>query len=796
MMKIVVNILFFFLLSFLSNDKTGPSGKDTLPQKATCYKSERDIPGLYGNVTIYTDNKGMPHIYAENEHDLYLTVGFISASERLWQMDLTLRSATGNLSEIFGKSYLQADIFARYLSSKEELDSLINNEDPEILDCLNAFTAGVNIYIKSAGRKLPLEFRLLSYKPDLWKIEDIYKIINFMGWELDSRNLISELFIYQLVKKIGKDKAFRLIPDAKDISLNSVDDIEISERALSGIRNMIKAYNKISLLGVDHLYSSNNWALSGKRSETGKPVLANDTHLNLSAPGIWMEMHQVVPGKLNVTGTVFPGVPFVVLGHNEKIAWGMTNLMIDGTDLYAEKLNPENGDQYQFNGKWKNLQEREEIIRIKRGKNDTIIIRSTHRGPLISDYHYMGEAALSMRWTGFDFNNDVKAVYMINRASDWQSFRKALSFLGSIKQKFAYADVDGNIGMNTGGGIPIREWSGIIIRNGETDEFDWKGYVAFNMLPFRYNPEIGYVASANKGSMPEDFPFYTGKEFLIPYRLDRINTMLESKEIFRLEDHIRMIADEHSVLAEMMVPYILRLKGSKDLGRDEAIALDTLASWNFSMDAHLIAASIFEFFRMAYRKNLFADELGELYEESCFLILESYIYKMLKTGDEEWIDDINTPEKETLDDIMLRSLKESIKSLSNQFGNDNAKWEWGKIHTITLRHPLGSKKIIDFLFHLNSKTYGIGGSDHTVSAFFSFTSLLTVDYGTSQRNIFNTGDWDKSLTVITGGNSGLHTSKFYLSQFPNLVQDKFYKNVFSDSAIKATSICTIIFKPD
>ncbi len=342
------------------------------------------LPGLSDSVTVYSDERGMPHIYANNEHDLYLAVGYISARERLWQMDLIRRSAYGRLSEIFGESFLQADIFSRCLRIDEKSKLILKNEDPEIVACLQAYADGVNAFINSTGRKLPLEFRLLSYTPEPWSLEDILSIIGLMGWSLDSRNLTAELFIYQLARKVGSEKAFGLIPDWKAVTNVAYPDFEINDTLISLTRSIVSSFDQIMKLGVTAFSGSNNWAVSGNRSETGKPLLSNDMHLSLGAPGIWIQMHQVIPGKLNVTGVVIPGEPFVVAGHNEKIAWGMTNLRVDAVDLYAERINPENRNQYFLNGEWKEINSKAEIIRIKGGKKDTVNIRFTHRGPIIS----------------------------------------------------------------------------------------------------------------------------------------------------------------------------------------------------------------------------------------------------------------------------------------------------------------------------------------------------------------------------------------------------------------------------
>jgi penicillin amidase len=758
------------------------------------YKGNLIIQGLDSDVTVYRDERGMPHIYAANEHDLYFSAGYVMAQERLWFMDLIRRVTTGRLSEVMGEDLVQTDKFLRCLEMTAKSKIVLSTEDPVILSYLQAYADGVNAYIVAAGKKLPPEFRILRYKPDPWKLEDIANIIGYMGWDLAKDNLTSDLFYYQLAQKFGVDKATQMIPDWDAVNSVVFPDFKIDEILIKNAQEFISAMDTLKALGIASFSGSNNWAVAGKRTETGKPVLSNDMHLSFGSPGIWMQMHQVIPGKLNVTGVVIPGQPFVVAGHNEKIAWGMTNLMVDDIDLFAEKLNPENENQYFFNGEWKNMVVKKEIINIKGGKQDSIIIKYTHRGPIISVFRNVKDASLSMRWSGYDNSDEIRSVCLLNRAAGWDDFRSALNTFRSVSQNFAYADVEGNIGLNAGGGIAIRKGNGTIIRNGETDEYDWKGYVPFEQLPFSYNPEKGYVSSANNKAVIEGYPYYISSDFALPYRINRIRQMLDEKEVYSLEDFKRMINDKHSDYAALLTPFILKLNDRKnELTPVETSALANLTGWDYDMNAGLAAPSIFEFFRISFTNNLLADEMGDLFSQLFSTTREYYIYRILKTGYDEWVDNINTPQKETLDDIVLKSFKDCISALSQQFGEDQAKWNWGSIHKITIEHPLGSVKILDRIFGFNSDVYGIGGSNHTVSP-YSYGDGFKVNHGASERHIFNTADWDESYTVIPTGASGIPASEFYLSQTKAYIEGKFYKDSFSEKAVKAAARYTLNLK--
>jgi penicillin amidase len=793
-------ILPVFTMGFASS--TGKPGRSS-PQ----YEGVIAAQGLTDSVTVYRDERGMPHIYANNEHDLYFTVGYVSAQERLWQMDLIRRSSTGRLCEIFGdrpntsseingRTFLEADMFARCLQIKEKSKIVLEKEDPEILICLEAFIDGVNTFINSTAGKLPIEFRILSYSPEPWTLEDIANIVGFMGWNLTSRNLTSEIFSYQLVQKLGVEKASLLLPDWRIPTDFVYPDFKIDEDQISQVLSFASAADKVAELGLTAFSGSNNWAVSGKRTETGKPILSNDMHLTFSSPGIWLQMHQVIPGKLNVTGVLIPGQPFIIAGHNEKIAWGMTNLMVDDVDLYSEKINPENHNQYLFNGEWRDMTVKKEVINIKKGRPDTVAIRFTHRGAVVSEIKNINDAVLSMRWSGYDYSDEIRSVYLLNRANGWDDFRTGLRTFRSLSQNFVYADVEGNIGLNVGAGVPIRKNGGIMVQNGETDEYDWKGYVPFEQLPFSFNPGTGYVSSANNKTTDDDYPYYISLDFVVPYRINRIRQMLGEKEIFGIEEFKQMITDQHSDLAALMMPYILRLNNRlEELAPLEASALSVLKSWNCDMNAGLIAPSIFEFFRTSFRRNLLSDDLGDFFNQLFYMTAEYYVYRILKTGSDDLVDNINTPEKETVDDIVMQSFKDGIKLLSKQRGKNMKRWKWGDIHTITVKHPLGSVKILNSFYHLNSHKYGIGGSDHTVNPYFSFAPGFKVAHGASERHILNTSDWDESFTVIPGGDSGIPSSEFYLSQLKTYLGNEFYKDCFSDNAVRSSAKYTLILQP-
>jgi penicillin amidase len=405
------------------------------------------------------------------------------------------------------------------------------------------------------------------------------------------------------------------------------------------------------------------------------------------------------------------------------------------------------------------------------------------------------DVVLSMCWSGYDYSDEIKAVYLLNRAGNWDEFRTALSHFKSISQNFAYADVDGNIGLNTGGGVPVRKGTGLLPRRGDTDEYEWKGYVPFELLPSSFNPEEGFISSANQRTVDSSYPFFISGEFSMPYRIMRIREMAGEKQVLGIEDFKRMITDNHSAYAKMLTPVILKgAEALSDPGETERKAIEELRVWNYAMDASLVAPTLFEFIRMEMAYQLLGDELDELYGAALGRQHDFYLYRLMKEGPDGWVDNVNTPEEESLETIIARSISAALDTLTARYGEYGEQWQWGRIHTITLEHPMGGVKILDRVLKLNSDTYGVGGSYHTVEP-YAFRDNFKAHHGASERHIFNTADWDKSLTVIPTGTSGIPGSPFYLSQTETYINNGFYSEPFSDAAVEAAKKYEMIFRP-
>ena len=747
------------------------------------YNKDFVLYGLKSDVEIIRDEHAIPHVYAENEEDLYRAVGFAMAQDRLWQMDLLRRVTQGRLSEILGKDQVETDLMMRALRIQEKSQKILDNSDPKVVAALEAFSDGVNQYIA----KFPLapEFKVLGYQPEWWKPVHSINLIGYMSWDL-SMGWGTEYYLHQLRTEVPDSMIAELIPDLQKHKTKVFP--EFGANKLSSESILLSASQNLKDLGIEIFNGSNNWAVAGKKSTTGMPLMANDMHLGLFAPGIWYQMQQVVDGKVNVTGVAVPGQPFIIAGHNDRIAWGMTNVMVDDLDFYAEKLN-EDSTKYWFDGAWKDFDIHHETIKTKEGDSLKVDLKFTHRGPMVNRFKKEKETPLSIRWLGNEMSNEIRSVYLLNRAKNWGDFRNACSTFTSVSQNIVYADVDGNIGLQCSAGLPIREGSGIEIYPGDSSKYDWKGLVPFEELPYEFNPERGYVSSANNKTVSDDYPHYISYWFATPSRIDRIREMLEAKEKLGVDDFKAMHSDVKSKTAERMTLVFLRaLQQQSSYSDTEKAALKKFAGWDYQLTRESQAASVFE---VLYRKsmlNMVKDNLSpELFKgiKGQKVLLENLLMNVLENKDSEWVDNLETPEKESFDDIVVQSFKETVDELSEQLGTDVEQWQWGKIHSFSLNHPLGVVPALNKLLRLNRGPFEVPGSYHTVCPYsYSFNNLYKATHGASERHIFDTKDWDNSQTIIPTGTSGIPASPFYLDQTEKYIHNQYHNDPFNRPAVE------------
>jgi penicillin amidase len=729
------------------------------------------LEGLSSEVTVYRDDHAVPHVYAKNERDLYMAVGWCMAQDRLFQMDLIRRATTGRLSEILGVRTVEVDYLMRALRIPEKSRMMIAKTNEAQLRGVQAFCDGVNQYVEKHRNRLPVEFTILGYKPEKWIPEHTFNVISYMAFDL-STGWMSEIMFHKMLKMVGEERLKEILPDTAAYGqviypefTDRAAQVEIGETLLAGADMLEK-------IGLTAFSGSNNWVVSGERSVTGKPILANDMHLGLSAPGIWYQMHHVIEGQgFNVTGVAVPGQPLVTVGHNDHIAWGFTNVMVDDMDFYLEKINPKSPYEYAFNGKWRKIEVRKEKITVKGGEVVEKEIRFTHRGPIISELKNLGDVAVSMRWTGNMESNESRTLYLLGRARNWDDFKHAIKTFRATSQNIVYADVDGNIGLYCAAGVPIRvKGAGTVIMPGWTDQYDWKGFVPFEALPHTYNPASGVLCSANNKTVGDGYPYYISAWFVADYRFRRIKEMLASKQPFSIEDFKKMQGDWKSKLVEDMLPDVISVVATAgDLIPIERRAVSLMNDWNGVMTGESPAAAVFEAFYICFLRNLFADELGdELLNDFITqgFIAHLAVERLWANRSSVWYDNVaSVGEKETFNDVVRKSFKDAVAWLETEMGGKPAKWQWGNVHQLSLAHPLGSVKLLDRVFKLNRGPFPVGGSSHTVSPYmYNYTKPFEVYHGASQRHIYSMADWNDSLAIIPTGISGVPASPYYCDQ--------------------------------
>ena len=760
-------------------------GHQALPD----YNESVQLEGFSHSVSVYRDSAGVPHVYADNARDLYRATGYLMAQDRLWQMDLFRRVTQGRLTEIFGKRMLEDDMIMRSLKIPAKSRKVYKRSDERVREALRAFAAGVNVYLEHHRQELPPEFTLLGYQPERWKPIHSINLIGYMAWDL-APAWEAEVVMNKIAAVVPGEKYRQMVPktDRQDASVYTPP--KESSAASPSLSLLLDHSRRLEQMGLKIFSGSNNWAVSGKKSETGKPLFANDMHLGLFAPGIWYQIHQVVEGQVNVTGVALPGQPLVISGHNDSIAWGMTNVMVDDMDFYRETLRPGDSAQYRLNGEWKDMKVEQERFILKDGDTLTRRLYYTHRGPVISRFKDITDRTLSMRWVGNAYSNELRSVYRLNRASNWADFKDAVRSFRSISQNIAYADVQGNIGMYCCAGVPIRQGNASTIFPGDTTRYDWQGFVPFDELPHQYNPEKGMVSSANNRTVHPDYPHYISHWFDLSPRIDRIRQMLQQQERLSVQDFMDIQTDHRSRMVDLFRDKMLQVvRDSGELSPEQQQAVGLLARWDRVYRKESAAAAIFEQFYVTFLRNLIRDELGGgLYKEylGSKILVRNLMKNVWKQEASPWCDDVNTPEKEDFEAIIEQSFNQTLARLTEQMGQDPDSWEWGRIHQLELKHPIGGEvPVLDLLFDMNRGPFQVGGSFHTVCPYsYSFDEPFTVNHGASHRHVYSTADWNQSRTIIPTGTSGIPASDHYCDQTRRYIQKTYRRDLFEREKIE------------
>jgi len=755
--------------------------KKSLPQTS----GEVVLSGLKEDVEIIRDTYGVPHIYAKNEPDLYFALGYAMGQDRLWQMDFYRRLGNGQLSEILGEELIEVDRFFRMISAAG-----LNKKIPDDLAfLLKSFANGINAYMETHSDRLPFEFKLLGYKPQPWTAEDYFAILKVINWGL-SNGWRVDLTAAKMLEKLGKEKwreAFPAWPD--DAPLIILEESRaFSEFSVPFLKTMVLVER---LTGLSTSGASNNWVVSGKKSITGKPILANDPHLGLTNPSIWWEAHMVCP-TINVSGFALPGVPGIAVGHNPHVAWGVTNVMVDDVDFYIEKINPENSRQYWVKDHWEEMKVREETILVKGKDPVKTEILLTRHGPIVTDAKGSKEKAFSARWAFTEGLLPSQSAYLLAKAKNIQEVREALRYWDLPCQNLVFADVDGNIGYWCCATIPIRsKGDGILPMPGWTDEFEWKGLVPFEKRPYMINPKEDFIATANNKVIGDRYPYFISHYWEPLDRITRIRHLLKAKEKLSVDDFKQMQQDVYSVLASEMVPRIIQVLENRFADKEGEKAKEFLSKWDFVMDKDSVGACLFE---VAYRKmmdNIFKDELGEeLFREylKTSTFPPSALRMMIRKGSSPWFG------HKTLEDIIAISMKQMFSELREVMGSNMDKWTWGKIHSLTFEHPLGKKKLLAWIFNLGP--FPIEGSHLTINMrYYPYGEPYRTKHGVSERMIVDLSNIGGSLHVLPTGESGQIGSPHHKDQIDLYLNGQYHTGWTDRREVEKNREATLFLKP-
>jgi penicillin amidase len=725
------------------------------------------VSEIGAEVEIIRDSYGMPHIYAHTEEDAAFALGYCTAQDRLFQMELIRRTVGGRLSEILGEDLVKVDKLFRTITAAKPIEEMFDEMSPELAVLMEAYAAGINHYLKFHEENLPFEFSLLGFDPEPWKAADELSVLYYMAWGLNF-SFDTELLHAAVTNKIGPELAAQIFVDYPVGAPTIMGDESFTVSAAQLLESIQFARE---FTGVYFRGGSNNWVVSGDKSETGMPILANDMHLGLINPGIWYEAHISCPG-LNVSGVVLPGVPLVVAGANDHVAWGFTNVMADDADFYLEKINPDDSGQYEFMGVWKNMDIVNDTISVSGGEDVPIEIRMTHHGVIVSDIIEEIEPStnpIAMRWTIYEFNQEAQALYQANHASDIYDLERAAALHKCPGQNWVYADDKGNIGFWAATGIPIRNgFDGSLLLPGWDGEHEWDGYVPTDRQPHVRNPSKGWIASANNKHVDDDYPHVISNNYAPPDRIIRINDMLNEKEKFNLDDFKRMHGDDYLVMAKEWTPHIIASTKSLELTDLELRGKELLAGWDFRGRPESAEPAIFHITLQFILENIFKERLGDtLYDyfisENTFTVHKA-LNHLLELRKTEWFDNPATEPVENIDSVLAKSFGQAIEYLSDRFGDNVDNWIWGELHTVTFFHPIG-RYIPIFGQLLNAGPFPMGGGSNSINpGIYRFSNPWKVAAGASQRHIFDLGNMKNSLRVIPTGVSGNFMSDHYTDQ--------------------------------
>ena len=810
--------------------------------------------GLRANVEVIRDSYGVPHIYGQNLHDVFFAQGFVQAQDRWWQMEFFRHTCGGRIEELTGKkaSLVSSDIYLRTMGWYNVAEKEYNSYTPTQRAILDAFAEGVNAYISNKSpQDLSVNYSILGltgvkFTVEPWKAVDTLAFAKLMSWDLGysgdeemQRSKLYALLGAQMADEwetppygYGSKPTILQSEDVKSLEASTpVQPATETTKSAPVSQQSVPRYDNTKpdltwLMGDPAGIGSNNWVAAGSMTQSGKPLLANDPHLGIQMPSIWYEigLHAVDDGTgqpFDVAGFAFAPAPGVIIGHNSDIAWGVTNVYPDVHDHYQIKINPDNPLQYEWNGGWRDMKVREEIIKFGDGASPiTIKVRETHFGPIINDNKFNADTGqftgfnnkdpLALHWTALEPGTLMLAIQGLNSAKNWDDFRNALKYWDTPSQNVIYADTKGNIGYQMPGKIPIRAKNdnGLLPEPGWTDEFEWKGFIPFDLLPRIYNPARGYVVTANQAVVPPeyydflnkqlspDLNYNIGYEWNFGYRAQRINQLIKELAPHSIQTFQKIQGDNKLLSVGEILPYLTNIKFSDP---ELTSAVDWLVGWDYTFNADSPQAALYAEFWTKLVNNTFQSKLGDVIKSEGDDRDMWAMKLLLEKPNDKWWDDPATKDKvETRDDILSRSFKEGYAATVAALGPDRTLWKWGKLHTATfVSNPLGASGIGPIESLVNRGPFPAGGTTDAPNA-----CRWTVDKGDftvqtcpSMRMIIDMSDISQSVCMNLTGQSGNPASQWYGNLIDSWLNVKYHPMLWTRQQVDAGAAHNLMLVP-
>lgn len=765
------------------------------------YSGQASIGSLQAETTVHFDTYGVPHIYAENEPDAFRVLGYLHAQERLFQMEMIRRVASGRLSEVLGKEMLDVDKFFRTLGiqkvAQASVIQMMEEADSAYVKAAKAYLEGINEYIKKG--KTPIEFSLIGIPKDTFTMEDTYMIAGYMSFGFAEGFKIDPM-LTSVKQKLGdqylKDWAIDWTNGAAKIPVTGMDSGKVASSLAYNHHDIISKIPTATWIG------SNGWVVSGNKSASGGVILENDTHMGHSAPGIWYEAHIETP-DWGFYGNFVAGFPFAMVGHSRFSGWGLTMFENDDVDFFFEKSNPNDSTQIWVNGAWEKLSYRQETINIKGGETETITIRESTHGPIISDIHedvkQLSKEPISVWWAFVQQNSrDLKAVYGLAHSKSLVEARHYVSLIYAPGLNVMYGNARGDIAWWATARLPMRpsHVQSKLFLDGSSGKDEYQGFLEFNQNPMSENPTSQFVYSANNQPDSIKGGLYPG--YYVPEnRAKRISELLAQENAWTVDKMKTMAFDNHGLVDLALAQHLLGVLAKERLDKLETESLAMLTNWKGEYETVAIGPTIYNkwlafIFELSHR-----DELGELYDAFVSThTMKCTIAPFIQNDSSIWWDNIETPDiRETRSDIVFNAYQAAIAQLRKEYGDAPETWAWGNAHVLEYKHLVGDKKPLDRIFNLGP--FALSGGNEVINnqGFkLSTEGKHTTSFGPAMRRIIDFSDPENSYSVLPSGQSGYFMSKHYNDQVALYIQGQFRKQLMNKEEIEATAGSTLIFK--